>query len=314
MNVGPFAYLLQGDKGQQTKVAADRLEILSKIAAKRYLEEQVPLNDTITKLARENELNSNQIERVCEMANIATHRGLWTKTAQKEKISYPLADAKIVKQACGDGCGGGPEMPTDAPCNDMDSDYAGPPKGIPLAGPSLSSMMGVDPNGGHNGMTDVPEGKRIVIILQKRAAERADIRSKLLMRAMELETLEKQAFHVVKQAVLGGQTFRQIYEAANGMGLGKQAADLLPGFEERLIADTHGEVHNRLVKHAISRAPADLISDNLGNMTIINGANPVLISLDTIRRKTGEVQVLRGGLVRINDEVKMYNQKLRELS
>lgn len=306
MNVGHFGYLLDGNQPQQTKLAADRLETLAKIAAKRYLEEQQPLTATITKLAKENDLNNHQIDRVCEMANIATHRGLWTKTAQKEKIAFPIADPKAVKLAC--GCDSPP------PCGDMDADYLGPPKGLPTAGPDLASAMGVDVGGGHNGLSEEPEKKRIIIVLQKKAAEAKALRSKLLVAGMQCESLEKQAFAAVKQAVLGGETFRRLYAGAAIAGLGKIASELFPKFEEQLIKDTHGDVHRRLVKQAISQAPADLISDNLGNTTVINGAHPVLVSLDCVQRKTGEIEGFQVGLVRMNDEIKMFQQKIRELS
>src|SRR5690606_18387695 len=187
MNPGHFSYLLEGSRSQM-KVAAERLEMLAKTAAKRYLEEGANLNDTITKIAKENDLNANQIERVCEMANIETHKGLWAKTAQKEKISFPLADSKVVI-AC--ACGSG-RMPV--PCSPIDSDYAGPPKGLPLPGPSLASMMGVDPDAAHNGLTDVPEKKRIIVILEKKAAERKRLQSEILFKGAELETLEKKAY------------------------------------------------------------------------------------------------------------------------
>lgn len=314
-NLGHFSYLLDGSARpqQQVKVAGDRLEALSKIAAKRYLEENAPLNATIEKMASENDLNPNQIERVCEMANIATHRGLWTKTAQKEKVAFPLADARAViaklqpgstKTACEDPC-----MPPSA-------DYAGPPpNALSMTGmPSISAAMGVDPGGGHNGLTEEPERKQIVIVLQKKAAERQRIADRVLNAGAELETLEKKAFHDVKQAILGGATFRQVFIAADGAGMGKVAREYLPQFEERLISETHGSVRTRLEKHAISKAPEDLISSDLGNITIINGAHPVLVSLDTVARKTGEIRNGLQALLRIDDEVKVYHQKIRDLS
>ncbi len=315
MNPGHFSYLLQGSRSQQTKVAADRLELLAKVAAKHYLESGAKLNDSITKIAKENDLNANQIERVCEMANIATHQGLWTKTAQKDKISFPLAEPKIVLAGCGCGGDDGPEMKTDDPCSagNTDSDYSGPPKGLPSAGPSLASAMGVDVDGGHNGLTDVPERKKIIIVLQKKAAERQRLTDRILIAGAELETLEKKAFWTVKQTVLGGATFGQVYEAAIGSGLGKIANEYLPKFQDQLIKETHGETRQRLEKHAIAPAPEDLISENLGNTTIINGAHPVLVSLDTVNRKTGEIRNGLVGLLRIDDEVKFYNQQLREL-
>lgn len=306
MNVGHFSYLLEGRQPQHSKVAVDRLESFAKIAAKRFLEEGAKLNDTITKLAKENELNANQIERVCEMANIATHQGLWSKTAQKEKISFPLAASKVVLASC--GCGG--EAPV-ADC--VDSDYAGPPKAIPRPGPSMASMMGVDPGAVHNGLEGPNDRQKVIIVLQKKAAERKALQDRLAVQAMTLETLEKRAFEAVKQTVLGGTSFRNVLIAAVIARHDKLAAELIPRFEERLIAETHGDTHSRLVKHAIAKVTPDLISENLGNTTVINGAHPVLISLDTIQRKTDEIKNGIRDLLRIDDEVKIYNQRLREL-
>jgi len=316
MSMSHFNYLLSEPSSRHIKVAADRLELLAKTAAKRYLEERVPLNSTIQKIAEENDLNANQIERICEMANIATHRALWSKTAQKESIAFPLADAKTVVQVVGKKPldSDDPESPM-VSCPPMsDSDYAGPPKGIPLSGPSTISMMGADPAAVHNGLHEDGEKKRIIIILQKKAAERQDAEDKVLYKGMELESLEKSAYATVKQAVLGGATFRQIYEAASGSGLHKVAEEYLPRFEERLLKEVHGSARLRLEKMAISKAPEDYISDDMGNVTVINGAHPVLISLDTVQRKTGEIKNGLHNLLRIDDEVKVYHQRLRELS
>ncbi|MBP9824076.1 MAG: hypothetical protein KBF21_07630 [Thermoanaerobaculia bacterium] len=308
MNVGHFSYLLEGRKPQVSKVASDRLESFAKIATKRSLEGGGSLNDVITKLAKENDLNANQIARVCEMANIATHQALWPKTAQKEKLSFPLADAKVVLASC--GCGGGE---AEAPAPSMDADYAGPPTAIPRPGPSLASLMGVDPGAVHNGLAGPNDRQRIIVVLQKQASERRDLTDRTLLLGMELESLEKRAFELVKQTVLGGATMRDVLVASVIAGHAKLAKELLPAFEKRLIADTHGDVRSRLIKQAIAPVADDLISENLGNTTIINGAHPVLVSLDTIQRKTDEIKNGLRGIVRVDDEIKINNQKLRDL-
>jgi len=314
-----FQYLLGGS--QQTKVASEQLELLGRTAARRYLHESAPLNDSIRKLAEENDLNPNQIERVCEIANIATHQGLWAKTAQKESIAFDLANAKTIVSVAGNGTNGAapctgdcsPNVPPMAACGG-DSDYLGPPRGIPSMGPSLMSMLGSDPSQVHNGIGMEPDRKRIIIVIQKHAEARKALAGQLIYKGMELESLEKKAFETVKQCVLGGATIGQIYQAAAGAGFGKVAEEYLPKFEDRLIEEVHGDIHRRLVKEAIGRAPEDLISDDLGNMTIINGAHPVMISLDTIQRKTGEIKNGIHNLLRIDDEIKVYTQRMRELS
>lgn len=316
MSQGHFDYLLTDSGPRHTKIAADRLELLAKTAAKHFLEGRVPLNDSIRKIAEENDLNREQVERVCEMANISTHQGLWAKTANKESVAFPLADAAnvvsvIAKKPLDPGDPGSPQVSCPS---SVGSDYAMPPRGIPSPGPSLLGAMGADPALSHNGLTEEPEAKRTIIVIQKKAAERNALRDKILMDGIKLEELQKQAFHEVKQAVMGGSSFMDLFEAANGMGLGKVAKELLPEFENRLISETYGDIHRRLVKHAISKAPEDLISDDLGNTTIINGAHPVLISLDVVQKKTGEIKNGIHNLLRIDDEVKVFEQKLRELS
>lgn len=316
MSFGHFSYLLSDQKTQHTKVAVDRLDLLAKVAAKRYLEERAPLNDTIRKIAVENDLNSNQIERVCEMANIATHRVLWDKTAQKESVAFPLADAKTIVKVIGKEPQDhdDPEGPKVTCPKMLDSDYAGPPKGIPPSGPSTQSLFGADPHAVHNGLHEEPENKRIIIILQKKAGERKTLASEIIYKGMQLESLEKCAYQAVKQAVLGGATFRQLYVAAAGVELDKLAEEYFPGWEQRLIAEAHGSMRLRLEKMAISKAPEDLISEHMGNVSVINGAHPVLISLDTVQRKTGEIKNGLHNLLRIDDEVKVFTQRLRELT
>ena len=307
-----FQYLLGGT--QQTKIASDRLDLLAKTAARRYLHEGIPLNDSIQKLATENDLNANQIERVCEIANISTHQGLWAKTAQKESIAFDLADAKTVIRVNGNGINSGEGAAAGASPSSCDGDYMGPPTGIPAAGPSLSSLMGSDPAAVHNGMGSEPERKRIIIVIQKHAAAKKMLQSQLIYKGIELESIEKRAYGAVKQHILGGGSFGEIYQAAVGSGFGKVAEEYLPRFEDNLIEEVHGDIHRRLVKEAIGRVPEDLISDRLGNMTVINGAHPVLISLDTIQRKTGEIKNGLHNLLRIDDEIKVFTQRMRELS
>lgn len=292
-----FQYVLGSNRSEQ-------LDVLAKTAARRYLQEGVALNDSIRKLAAENDLNPNQIERVCEMANIATHQGLWSKTAQKESIAFDLADARNVIQVV--GVRGGSDA---APCG---AEYMGPPAALPAPGPSLMSLMGGD--AGHQGMYEEPERKKIVIVIQKHAAARKMLQDKVLVQGMELESLEKQAYAKVKQCALSGASFTDMYQAAYEAGLGKIAEEYFPQFEDRLIEETHGDVKKRLVKEAIARAPEDLISNNLGNITVINGAHPVLISLDTIQRKTGEIKNGLHNMLRIDDEIKVFTQRMRELS
>jgi hypothetical protein len=61
-------------------------------AKSSYLEGGQELNDSIEKIAREENLSSEQIKRVCEKANEATFLDLFEKTADKN-FKFPLADS-----------------------------------------------------------------------------------------------------------------------------------------------------------------------------------------------------------------------------
>ena len=295
-----FNYLTEKRGG----LVSGELETLAKIATKRFVDSATPLNETIQKLAEERELNGHQIERVCEMANLFTHQALWPRATEKEKVAFELADAKKLRSKK-------PDIRR-APPND--ADYLGPPRGIPRDGPPLAALLGVDPGCAHEGLAGPTERQRIVIVLQKKAAEKKRLQDELLCAGMEAETAEKRAYQAVKQEILQGTPMRAVLRAAAAAGLSKLACEILPRFEEQLLTETRGSVRAGLEKNAISKAPEELISQDLGSTTIVNGAHPVLVSLDTVQKKNGVVATILHNLLRIDDELKVFGEKLRELT
>lgn len=301
-----FAYLLSDQA--LTKVSADRLETLAKLAAKAYVESGVALNESIGKMASENDLNPHQIERVCEMANIDTHRTLWSKTAAKHEVHFVLADAKkLVKRAATTVAKGNPMT---------SSEYNSPPK---LASAKTSSVMSkiasTSKTSGHDGFYNVTTKQQVQTALIKKAAERDRARSKTLADGIQLEAMTKEAFKAVKQAVLGGASFQDIYIACDAVGMGKFANEFLETFEKQLIGETYGSTRIRLEKLAIGKVPESWLSEGPARsaLTVVNGAHPVLISLDTLAKQTDQVEQGLIGYLRLNDEVKIYEQKLKEL-
>jgi len=308
-----FNYLLH-EANVKPSVSADRLMLMAKTASGRYLSEGTPMNETITKIAGESDLNSHQIERVCEMANIQTHQALWPQAAEKEKIAFPIASPKMVVIRLG----GGRPAPSDdgggcgGPSGSTSSDYMAPPS-LPSNGPSMSSLFGADPGGSHNGMHEDTPRQKIVVLIQKKAAERDRIKDQLIVDTMRWESEKRAAYNAIKQEVLGGTSLSDVQAAAYAAGLGKVASELLPEFRDQLIAETHGRERIQLEKVAIAPAPDEYISDNLGNMTVVNGAHPVLITLDLLHKRDCKIKQLFTGLTRVNDELTVYGQKIREL-
>lgn len=307
MNAGAFSYLL--DSPPAKRVDPDLLHQMAKTAARDLVMSGVNLNASIKKLAAANDLNQEQVARVCEMANLATHQALWGSSASKEKVAFEVADPKKVDSASK----AKPERAS-AAHGGFGADYACPPSDLASGSGSLAGMLGVDPSSVHNGLTNEPERKQIVIILQKKAAERRRAHDVAVVAHLEAETAEKLAFQQIKQAVFNeNTTFSEVFRACKAAGLGKVAAEYLPRFQAKLLGEVHGKLKTRLEKTAIASVTKDLISDDLEGVTVSNGAHPVLISMDTLQTKN---EAARNGLhsvLRIDDDVKIKEQRLREL-
>lgn len=83
------------------------LENFSKTAAQTYLDDGVDLNDTITKMAEEHELNGHQIERVVQNANTLVNGALVTRARDDggdPRVAFAMAKtAEIVGRLENDG-------------------------------------------------------------------------------------------------------------------------------------------------------------------------------------------------------------------
>lgn len=85
------------------------LEDMGRQAAMAFLERQVPLNDTILKIASEEGLNEEGVKRVCETANVAVDASLFdsfqkSAMAGSGELFYPkfaLADARHINRQLG---------------------------------------------------------------------------------------------------------------------------------------------------------------------------------------------------------------------
>lgn len=280
-----------------TKVASfsqERLETFAKIASNRFIGENIPLNDTILKIAKDEDLNSHAVERVCEMANLQTHAGLLPSEPEKRaSFAFPLADSKkIASMIC-------IENP---PSATMSSEFACPPCGpAASSGPSMEDLFGVSGQA-HDGF-QVPEKKSLVIMIQKKAAEKNRMYDKLIKEAMLVETAEKAAHHQIKQAVLQGESLDEIHVNACNAGLGDFAVEYLD--------KTADVLRKEFVKCAFE-APEELI-DRSVPVRVINGRNPIIASLHTLKQYRDNAFSIREGLMGLEQDISILKQRLKEL-
>lgn len=284
--------------GGSAEVSPEKLRLLAKVASNKYLSDKAPLNTSIQKLAEENGLNPHQVARVAEMANHETHAALWNSEADKTKVAFDVADPKKIttKEPKASGPVGARAAGREVP-KKVDR------------GPSTAEMFGVKPGDVHHGMGDLPDKKKVVIIIEKTASEKSIVRDDLIKLAMMNEHEEKNLAKLVKQAYLGhGIKLPDIYAYACSEGYGEVAQEYLPKIAEQLQKET---ARAELLKIAW-KAPEELINFD-APMTIVNGAHPILISLDTLLKYRNDIQQFTGRMSRINDDVTILGERLREL-
>lgn len=281
-------------------ISTDKVDAWAKIASSRFINEGIPLNSTIKKIAQDNDLNPNFINRVCETANLQTHTTLLPSEPEKRaSFAFPLANAKEVIAALRPGPG---------PKKKIMSDYTCPPSGLAGGGPTMSELFGVEGEG-HDGF-DYPEKNRLIIMIQKRASERARMYDALLKTAMEVETAELDVHRHVKQAVMQGASLEEIHEAACHAGNGDVTEYLLPKTAQLL--NKQFLVSDGALEKIAFEAPESLIDRTLP-VTIINGRNPLLGSIDALKRYRSNAYTIKDGLMGVDHELEILGQKLKEL-
>lgn len=89
--------------GSKPKVDAERLRVMGKQAAARFISDNVELNDSIAEMSKEASLNEEQVKRVVEYANNYTFNARFN-SGYDTNVEFPVADAStiitpVIKQA-----------------------------------------------------------------------------------------------------------------------------------------------------------------------------------------------------------------------
>lgn len=201
-----------------------------KRASEDYVRHNVPLNDSIVKLASDNGLTRNQVDRVVEAANNETYLTL-LKTAEEKYVEFPLASTKdifstIEKEA--------------SVLNTTISDFDTPPnsKGEDLPVLTESEIFGDLTKAASadqvqeqkiNGAEARSLSQRIkgTHTFLKNAAEEA---------AVEFSQTFDQLNHLIKQALLNGTTFNDV-ALINEQSMPALHSLLTPQFRESIEKD-----------------------------------------------------------------------------
>lgn len=277
------------------------LNMWAKTASKRFIDENIPLNETISKFAEENGLNRNFVERLCEMANMYTHNEMLPNDPEKRaSFGFPLADS---------ACIAGKLSSAPRPAVKIISDYAGPPSGLPGGGPTMAEMFGVSKSKPHCGF-ETPDKKRIIIMIEKKAALKRRAKDYMFKEAMLSETKEKETQELIKTAVMKGAKLEDIHKVACYAGVGDVTEDLLP--KTAKLLNKHFLISNEELEKVAFKAPEELI-DRSVPVRVINGRNAILVSLRDLKEHRDNIVRAKKDLMGLDQEVEILHQKIKEL-
>jgi len=194
------------------------LDYLAKEASVNYVNSNIPLNDSIAKLAEENALNREQINRVVENANTATYLSLF-KTASDKYVEFPVADAEKVAEL----------LNSDMENIDNLSDYDIPPDTELQDMEIFPTSEGAD----IEKQSSVSDAELLDSVLKMQYADKL-ITEKLGQTQYSFEKEAAALYDMVKQAVLSGQRFGHIKQAMLQHLPGNITEKIVSDFEDRL--------------------------------------------------------------------------------
>lgn len=317
------------------RITGDLLGSLGHRAARLYIEDRVPLNTSIYKMAQEHSLNSEHVKRVCEKANTAVDGALFDafqKVARHQtgdgKIFYPkfpAAEPKVVLAAL-------QRVEKTASVSVHLDDYdKAPPVNLTLAyNPNLESEFDKvasvkDPVTARPGVAlEKLEFLRDEILMNKAASE------------LNIDKSSEDCYQHIKQQVLRGSCIHELYKAA----LRKQSSDedknrvkdLFQLAAQKLVDEglwiTRTRQAEKVGSTKLAYAPLskdemkDMLAGNFepptgaGRVQVLNGSyvnddHPMFSELDILVKQYDEADRYDKALTVIDDKIKYVKRKIR---
>jgi len=268
-----------------------RFADFAKMASEQFVEKNVPLNETVAKIAEKNNLSPTQIQRVVELTNLDTNERLF-KTAGDKTFTFPLASLAEVQAI-------------------LHPDRPGTVKTA-----SLVNMIGVPVSEAkrqhvQEGIAKIASARIFVKeaeeLMEKRAEQNAGtILNELEKRAAELfhqkqavEDATNRAYGVILDRVKN----HILLDGGHIQDLMKYACSAFPKMKKVWLG-VFEAVKNDLMKlgHPVDKKIlAEKVEIPDGQWQVINGRHAFQVDLDTFRRKISETDAVRGAIQMLND-------------
>jgi hypothetical protein len=283
-----FSFLVE--EAPTTHVDLDLIQDFAKQAASAYLGHgQIPLNQTISKIASVEKLNPDQVGLVCQEANKLVHTQLF-KTAEDKYTEFELAKPEEIVSSL-EGAEKTASISVD--------DYAIRPN-------ENFNEFSITKTAGHNGLY-IPESVKKKATLEKLAFEQQQIEDAYIQKNTELKELERKFVKIARDELTPYRIderrkhFSALASFCKSAGVSEDTTKRLMG-----LLDTVMVRQGLLEKTADVKADPELISDNL-DARIINGNHPLYIVVKTIPEVEDKKKLYQERYNWIQEQVQGYN-------
>ena len=296
---------LMSDSSIGNSFSKDNAIMWGRQIANAYLEELASgqqgssMNEKVASVAQTHALNSDQIQRVVEAANLAVDRRKSGKDFQVARLENVLPLLKNLVQ-------NRPETITE--CKENLDDYLMPPSRPVAQVADLENLFG-------EGIPPQTQSTKKILIIKIAKAEHAkkaleDYEMNLMMKKAEAE---KELVKTAKRAVLDNhEDINDICQMAVNQGFTKEAAAYFPIINHVLVSQF-------VIEKTAFVAPPELISKDLAKnglpaIDIENGNHGVIKSFQTLRKIDDDILTARKAIVLAESKIKKLNEEAKRVS
>jgi predicted metal-dependent hydrolase len=236
---------LRDDDSTDSRSISDReISKVAEDASAAYIERGVPLDESISKVARARGLAPNFIDRIAEAANLETYHALLKKAAPEDRahIRFPMAKKAAICEAVASV---GPEMSVKIAAARDESmfDYMGaPPRDL---------TIGVDYGNGFDKVayqvfelsnqvdSDLPPHPKFArMVFEKLATSEQELAGDVMALRIERHIQAERFVKTAKTMLLNGdaEALKDVYRDAAHLGLDKLASDLISDAVDQVAA------------------------------------------------------------------------------
>lgn len=301
--------------GRRTSANAEQYGLWGREAAKRHIEDGVPLEDSVRKTASENNLNSEEVHRVSESANLETYtHKLKTASGGNKAFEFDLVDPRKITNPSVEKTSGVPdELASDYEfrLDDDLSKTAGEADVFKLFGASEE-------------IEKVASPKLAWDLLERLESIGQQLRDKLAFNMEKSVENANDFYHEIKQEYLTNGNFDEISAAVHAKAESSKYADRLIellGWAKRRLVDEGILQHPSRTGDSGSDATktaepveAHLLTDAIESpgvpVAIINGRHPIFATIDTLVPQFEEADESRKGLLVIDDKIRYVKNRV----